>query len=89
MATYSVLIRRSAEKEIERVPLRDRRRIVERIVERIAALAADPRPPGCVKLSGHDKYRIRQGPYRVVYTIDDAVVTVIVVRVAHRRDTYR
>ena len=85
MATYSVLIRRSAEKEIEQVPLRDR----QRIVARIAALSSDPRPPGCVKLSGREKYRIRQGAYRIVFTIDDAVVTVIVVRVAHRRDVYR
>lgn len=85
MARYSLLIRRSAEKEIERLPLRVRRRVVARI----SALATDPRPPGCVKLSGHDKYRIRQGAYRIVYTIDDAVVTVVVVRVAHRRDAYR
>jgi len=85
VATYSVLIRRSAEKEIEQVPLRDR----QRIVARIAALSSDPRPPGCVKLSGREKYRIRQGAYRIVFTIDDAVVTVIVVRVAHRRDVYR
>ncbi len=85
MAISSVQIRRSAEKEIARLPLRDR----QRIVERIAGLAVDPRPPGCTKLSGQDKYRVRQGAYRVVYTIDDAVVTVIVVRVAHRRDVYR
>ena len=85
MATYSVQIVRSAEKEIARIPVRDRRRIVERI----AALAADPRPPGCTKLSGQEKYRVRQGAYRIVYTIDDAIVTVVVVRVAHRRDAHR
>jgi len=86
VATSSVLIRRSAEKEIERIPLAERRRVVARI----AALATDPRRPhGCVKLSASEKYRVRQGAYRVVYTIDDAVVTVVVVRVAHRRDVYR
>ncbi len=85
MATYSVVIRRSAEKEVAALPLSVRRRVVERI----SSLAAAPRPPGCVKLSGQDKYRLRQGAYRIVYTIDDAVVTVVIVRVAHRRDVYR
>lgn len=85
MASYRVLIRRSAEKEIEQLP-RSVRRLV---VERIAALAVDPRPRGCKKLSGMDKYRVRQGSYRIVYTIDDDVVTVVVVRVAHRSDAYR
>ena len=82
MAAYSVLVTRSAEKEIERLPV-DIRRLV---VRRILALADDPRPHGSQKLTGEDKYRIRQGDYRVVYTIEDAVVTVAVVRVAHRSD---
>ncbi len=85
MAAYSVLVTRSAEKEIERLPV-DLRRLV---VRRILALADDPRPHGSQKLSGEDKYRIRQGDYRVVYTIEDAIVTVTVVRVAHRSDVYR
>ena len=85
MASYSVVIRRSAEKEIERLPDPVRRRVVERI----RGLAAEPRPHGCQKLSGDEGYRIRQGDWRIVYTIDDAVVTVIVVRVRHRSDVYR
>lgn len=85
MAAYSVLVTRSAEKEIERLPV-DVRRLV---VRRILALADDPRPHGSQKLTGEDKYRIRQGAYRVVYTIEDAIVTVTVVRVAHRSDVYR
>ena len=85
MATYSVQIKRSAEKEIAGLPLATRRRVVERI----SALADDPRPPGCSKLSGADGYRIRQGAYRVVYTVDDSHVVVEVVRVAHRSDVYR
>ena len=84
-ATYSVLIKRSAEKEIARLPLVLRRRVIDRI----AGLAEEPRPPGCAKLSGQDKYRLRQGAYRIVYTIDDDIVTVVVVRVAHRSDAYR
>lgn len=85
MAAYSVLITRSAEKEIERLPV-DLRRLV---VRRILALADDPRPHGSQKLTGEDKHRIRQGDYRIVYTIEDAGVTVTVVRVAHRSDVYR
>ncbi len=85
MATYSVRIKRSAEKEISALPLAVRRRVVDRI----AVLADDPRPPGCRKLSGRDAYRIRQGAYRIVYTVDDGEVVVEVVRVAHRSDVYR
>jgi len=85
VATYSVRIKRSAEKEIAALPLATRRRVVERI----SALADDPRPPGCRRLSGSDKYRMRQGAYRVVYTVNDDRVVVEVVRVAHRSDVYR
>lgn len=85
MAAYSVFITRSAEKEVERLPSRIRRLVVRRIL----ALADDPRPHGSQKIAGDDKYRIRQGDYRVVYTIQDAIVTVTVVRVAHRSDVYR
>ena len=63
-------------------------RRVQRLL-RIQALATDPRPHGSEKLSGEDKYRIRQGSYRVVYIIEDAIVTVTVVRVARRSDVYR
>jgi mRNA interferase RelE/StbE len=85
VAAYSVVIKRSAEKEIEHLPVGIRRLVVRRIL----ALADDPRPHGSQKLAGEDKYRIRQGDYRVVYTIEDAIVTVTVVRVAHRSDVYR
>ena len=65
---------------------KDRRRIVARI----QALAEDPRPSGCEKLSGEaDRYRVRVGRYRVVYSVGDAELTVVVVRVGHRKDVYR
>ena len=83
--SYSVDIKRSAAKEIEAVPIDDRRRIVDRI----ARLAADPRPPGCEKLSGAEKYRVRQGNYRILYEVDDRNARVMVVRVADRKDVYR
>ena len=62
---------------------------VARILTRIEALADNPRPPGCEKLSGLPRYRIRQGLYRIVYEIQDDVLLVLVVKVGHRRDVYR
>lgn len=85
MASYSILIKRSAAKELEDIGLRDRRRVVARI----RALADDPRPPGSEKLSGADRHRIRQGNFRVLYEIDDDAITVTVVKIGHRRDVYR
>ena len=85
MASYSLFIKPSAVKEIESVPKKDRLKIIERI----HCLAIDPRPPGCEKLSGHDKYRVRQGLYRILYTIKDSDLVVSVVKVGHRREVYR
>ncbi|MGQ0561835.1 MAG: type II toxin-antitoxin system RelE family toxin [Gemmatimonadota bacterium] len=85
MASYSVLTKRSAAKEIEELPARDR----PRVVARIRALSSDSRPPGCEKLSGEEKYRVRQGKYRILYEIVDRDLVVTVVKVAHRRDVYR
>ena len=86
MASYRLLIKLSAAKEIESAPKKDRLRIVKRI----QGLSTDPRPPGCEKLSGQDdKYRVRQGTYRIVYTISDAGLVICVVKVGHRKDVYR
>ncbi|MEI2721893.1 MAG: type II toxin-antitoxin system RelE/ParE family toxin [Gemmatimonadales bacterium] len=85
MASYSVVIRRSAGKDIEALPTADRRRVVARI----RALATDPRPVGCEKLSGEEKYRLRQGDYRILYEITDRELIVTVVKVGNRRDVYR
>lgn len=85
MASYSVLLTRSAAKELERVRTKDR----TRIVRKIGALAEDPRPVGVEKLSGDEKYRIRQGDYRILYEIVDAQLIVTVVRIGNRREVYR
>ena len=85
MASYRIEIKRSAVKELEAVPAKDRRRITAKI----QALAGNPRPAGCEKLSGHDKYRIRQGNYRILYTIEDDVLVVTVIKIGDRRDVYR
>ncbi|MGM0517576.1 MAG: type II toxin-antitoxin system RelE family toxin, partial [Pseudomonadota bacterium] len=62
---------------------------VRRILERIEALAADPRPPGSEKLSGQERYRVRQGNYRILYEIIEDELVVTVVKVGHRRHVYR
>ncbi len=85
MAKYKILIKPSAAKEIEDIPKKDRLRIIKRI----KTLGNDPRPQGCEKLSGRELYRIRQGKYRIVYSISDFELTIIVVKVDHRRDVYR
>lgn len=85
MASYRLLIKPSAVKELEALPAKDR----QRIVPRIEGLASEPRPHGCEKLSGLEQYRVRQGDYRVVYGVDDDAGVVIVVKIGHRRDVYR
>lgn len=58
-------------------------------MRRIGQLADDPRPAGSKKLSGHNRYRIRQGSYRIVYGIEDKELVVMVVKAGHRKDIYR
>ena len=87
MASYSVLIKPSAAKEIEAGDQKEDR---QRIVANILALAEEPRPVGCEKLAGQeDRYRIRVGRYRIVYSIADAELLVLFVRVADRKEVYR
>ncbi|MCK9378428.1 MAG: type II toxin-antitoxin system RelE/ParE family toxin [Syntrophobacterales bacterium] len=86
MARYRLLIKSSAIKDIEAIPLkRDR----QRVVERISKLAEDPRPSGSEKISGQDKYRVRQGRYHILYAIEDQDLIVQVVKGGHRKDVYR
>ncbi len=85
MAEYKNYFKRSAVKDLEVIPQKD----LQRIINRIDLLKVDPRPPGCEKLSGQERYRVRQGNYRIVYSIQDDVLTVWVVKIGHRRDVYR
>jgi mRNA interferase RelE/StbE len=85
VANYELRIKPSALKELQALQIGDRRRIVERI----EALAEDVRPPGASKLAGGDRYRVRQGVFRILYEIDDAASIVTVVKIGHRRDVYR
>ena len=86
MARYRILIKAAAAKEIEQIP---NRRDRQRVVRRIQSLADEPRPRGCEKLSGQNRFRVRQGRYRVVYSVHDDRLVVHVVRIGHRRDVYR
>ena len=85
MAGYSVLFRKSVRKDLGPIPKKD----VRAIMDRIKSLADNPRPPGCEKLSAQERYRVRQGNYRIVYSIQDDERTVWVVKVGHRRAVYR
>ena len=85
MVAYRVFFRESVHKDLREIPKRD----LARILERIASLANEPRPAGCEKLTGQERYRVRQGDYRIVYSIHDDILEVWVVRVGHRRDAYR
>lgn len=85
MASYKLVIKRSAAKDLRAIPKQD----VARILRRIEALREDPRPAGSEKLSGQERYRVRQGIYRIVYEITDAQLIVTVVKVAHRKQVYR
>jgi mRNA interferase RelE/StbE len=85
VAKYNILIKPSAVKEIENIPQKDRLRIIQKI----QGLANNPRPPGCEKLTGENRYRIRQGVYRIVYSSSDTEMHIIIVKVGHRRDVYQ
>ena len=85
MAAYKIYFKKSVEKDFKVIPKKD----LVKILERIEALAEDPRPPGCEKLSGQQKYRLRQGRYRILYSVKDDELTIWVVKVGHRKDIYR
>ena len=85
MANYSIVFKKSVAKDLRQIPQKD----VQRILHRISSLALDPRPPSVEKLSGDEKYRLRQGNYRILYVIEDDVITVTIVKVRHRRDVYQ
>ena len=85
MAEYKVYFRESVEKDFRAIPKKD----VRRIIHRIESLSAEPRPLGCEKLTGQERYRVRQGQYRIVYSVQDKESTVWIVKIGHRKDVYR
>ena len=85
MAAYKILFKKSVQKDFNSIPKKD----LNKILDRIELLAEDPCPPGCEKLVGQQRYRLRQGRYRILYSIQDDELTVWVVKVGHRKDIYR
>jgi mRNA interferase RelE/StbE len=84
MASYSLAFKKSVAKDLRSIPNKD----VKRILNRINSLQENPRAEGCVKLSNQEKYRARQGVYRIVYEIQDKELIILVVKVAHRAQVY-
>lgn len=85
MEKYRITIKRSAAKELDNIP----KRSLQRIVKRIQSLAENPRPQGSQKLTGQESFRVRQGDYRIVYSVDDKNSTIDIVKIGHRREVYR
>ena len=85
MAKYKITIKPSAVKELEKLPKKD----LQKVVAKIQSLSFNSRPQGCEKLSGDEKYRIRQGNYRIVYSIEDDKLIIFVVKIGHRRYVYK
>ncbi len=85
MAEYEIFFKESVWKDIKNVPKKD----LKRILSRIERLGDNPRPAGCEKLTGQELYRIRQGNYRIVYSVQDNAFTVWVITVGHRKKVYR
>ncbi len=84
MANYSLVVKKSVAKDLRHIPNKD----VERILKRINLLCENPRFEGCIKLSGQERYRVRQGDCRIVYEIQDNELVILVVKVAHRGEVY-
>ena len=85
MASYSLAFKKSVAKDLRSIPNQD----VKRILKRIDSLCENPRAGDSVKLSGQERYRVRQGVYRIVYEIHDKELIVLVVKVAHRSEVYK
>lgn len=85
MAKYKLVFKKSVAKDLRSIPNRD----VARILQRTTKLQENPRPVGSEKLSGQERYRIRQGLYRIIYELKDELLVVTVVKVAHRKHAYK
>ncbi|HNS56222.1 MAG TPA: type II toxin-antitoxin system RelE/ParE family toxin [Smithellaceae bacterium] len=85
MGEYRIFFKESVDTDFRSIPKKD----LKKILSRIEALAKEPRPPGHEKISGQEKYRIRQGTYRIIYSLQDTELTVWVIKVGHRKDVYR
>ncbi len=85
MASYKLVIKKSVAKDLRSIPNKD----IKRILKCFDSLIENPRADGCIKLSGQERYRVRQGPYRIIYEIQDSELIIVVVKVAHRSQVYK
>ena len=85
MAKYKITFKKSVAKDLRVIPKND----IKKILGKIDTLSEDPRGEGCIKLSGKETYRVRQGLYRIIYAIKDGLLVVNVVKVAHRSHVYK
>jgi len=85
MAKYSLVFKKSVAKDLRDIPKKD----IKRILKCVGLLCSDPRAGGCIKLSGQERYRVRQGMYRIIYEIQEAELIIMVVKVAHRSVVYK
>ncbi|NOX26881.1 MAG: type II toxin-antitoxin system RelE/ParE family toxin [Gammaproteobacteria bacterium] len=85
MAKYSLVFKKSVVKDLRNIPKKD----IKRILKRVELISSDPRAEGCIKLSGQERYRVRQGVYRIIYEIQETELVIIVVKVAHRSVAYK
>ena len=84
MAEYKIYFKKSVCKDFRPIPKKD----LKKVLKVIESLSKNPRPPGCQKLSGQEKYRLRQGQYRIIYSIQDDEISIWIVKVRHRKDVY-
>ena len=85
MAEYEIFFKESVYKDFRKIPKKD----LQKILSKIQNLKLDPRPSGSEKLTGQEFFRIRQGKYRIVYSIQDNQITIWVIKVGHRKEIYR
>ncbi len=85
MAKYSLTFKKSVAKDLRNIPKKD----IKRILKCVELLCTDPRSEGCIKLSGEERYRVRQGVYRIIYEIQETELVIMVVKVAHRSVVYK
>ncbi len=85
MAGYRIYFKVSVEKDLRLIPKKE----IRKILQRISALTSNPRPSGCEKLTGQERFRVRQGQYRILCSIQDNEFTIWVVKISHRKDAYR
>jgi len=85
MEKYRITFKKSVAKDLRTIPKSD----IKKILGKIDTLSENPRGEGCIKLSGKENYRVRQGLYRIVYEIKDNILVVNVVKVAHRSQVYK